>query len=219
MCRLKMSDNNQKPQLESTTSPEEVSRKLDLIIKRLAALEELILEKPEYEALAAPLRLTRMGIGLYEEPLKIATRLKTAERVVKKPRVARAGIQANLILRVKEVKVGEDFSLDIEMVNAGEAPVLLIKIENLIPEGFKLIKEPEVYRVEDRHLNMKGRRLGPLKTVEVKLVLRPLTKGVFPLNLTILYLDETGTYKSHEPEPVTITVKELGISGWIRGPG
>jgi len=33
----------------------------------------------------------------------------------------------------------------------------------------------------------------------------------------ILYLDETGKYKSHEPEPVTITVKELGIKGWIKG--
>ncbi len=33
----------------------------------------------------------------------------------------------------------------------------------------------------------------------------------------ILYLDEGGRYKSHEPEPIAITVKELGISGWIRG--
>lgn len=214
-----MSDNNQKLQPESTTIAEDISRKLDWIIKRLAALEDLILEKPEYEGLAAPLRLTRMGLSLYEEPLKIAAQLKTAERAVKKPEGAPADIQANLILRAKEVKVGEDFSLDIEMVNNGEAPALLIKIENLIPERFRLIKEPEVYRVEDHVLNMKEKRLGPLKTLEVKLVLRPLTKGVFPLKPRILYLDETGKYKSHEPESVTITVKELGISGWIRGPG
>jgi len=32
-----------------------------------------------------------------------------------------------------------------------------------------------------------------------------------------LYLDENGKYKSHEPEPVPITVKELGIKGWIKG--
>lgn len=212
-----MSDNNQKPQSESTTIAEDISRKLDWIIKRLAALEDLILEKPEHEGLAAPLRLTRMSLGLYEEPLKIAAQLKTAERAVEKPEVARADVQANLILRTKDVDVGEDFSLEMEMVNAGEAPTILIKIENLIPERFRLTKEPEAYRVEGRHLNMKGKRLGPLKTLEVKLVLRPLTKGVFPLKPRILYLDETGKYKSHEPEPATITVKELGIKGWIKG--
>jgi hypothetical protein len=214
-----VSDNHQKPQSEPTAIAEEMSRKLDWIIKRLAALEDLILEKPEYEGLAAPLRLTRMGLGLYEEPLKMAVQLKTAERIVEKSEVAPADIQTNLILKAKEVDVGEDFSLELEMTNAGEAPALLIKIENLIPERFRLIKEPEVYRVEGRHLNMKGKRLSPLKTLEVKLILRPLTKGAFPLNPRILYLDETGRHKSHEPEPVTITVKELGISGWIRGKG
>jgi hypothetical protein len=33
----------------------------------------------------------------------------------------------------------------------------------------------------------------------------------------VLYLDESGKYKTHGPEPVTITVKELGIKGWLKG--
>jgi len=38
------------------------------------------------------------------------------------------------------------------------------------------------------------------------------------LKLRVLYLDETGKYRSYEPERATIKVKELGISGWLKGP-
>ena len=56
-----------------------------------------------------------------------------------------------------------------------------------------------------------------LKTEELKFVLKPKVQGPFTLKPTILYLDENGKYKSHEPEPVSITVKELGIKGWLKG--
>ena len=130
-------------------------------------------------------------------------------------RFERADVQANLILRVKEIRVGENLTLEIELINAGKGPAFLTKVEEIIPEGFKLIEKPEVYRVEGRYLNMKGKRLAPLETEEVKLVLRPLNKGIFHLNPRVLYLDETGKNKSHEPEPATINVSEVILPGRI----
>ncbi len=79
-------------------------------------------------------------------------------------------------------------------------------------------RAPEICRVEDSYIDMKGRTLSPLKTQELKLVLKPLNKGTFNLRPRILFLDESGRYRSHQPEPATIEVRELGISGWLRGP-
>jgi len=141
----------------------------------------------------------------------------THEEAVGLEKFEHADIQASIITRQKELRVGENLNLEVELVNAGKGPALLIKVTELIPEGFELAEKPEIYRVEDSYLNMKGKRLDPLKTEEVRLVLKPKVQGVFPLKPRILYLDENGKYKTHEPEPITITVKELGIKGWIKG--
>jgi len=146
-----------------------------------------------------------------------STPTPTQENAVGLERFEHADIQANIITRQKALKIGESLDLEIELVNAGKGPALLTKITEVIPEGFELIQKPENYRVEDSYLNMKGKRLDPLKTEEVRLVLKPKVQGTFPLKPRILYLDENGKYKSHEPEPITITVKELGIKGWIKG--
>jgi tetratricopeptide (TPR) repeat protein len=139
------------------------------------------------------------------------------ENAIGLERFENADIQANIIIRQRELKVGENLDLEIELVNAGKGPALLTKITEIIPEGFDLAEKPESYRVEDSYLNMKGKRLDPLKTEEVKLVLKPMARGIFPIKPRILYLDENGKYKSHEPEPINITVKELGIKGWLKG--
>jgi len=134
-------------------------------------------------------------------------------------RFEHADIQANLIAYVKEAIVGGDIELELELANAGKGSALLMRVEGIVPKGFEMTQKPETYRLEDGHLNLKGKKLGPLKTEEMRLVLKAKTKGTFSLKPRILYQDETGEYKSHEPEPATITVKELGIWRWIRGPG
>ncbi len=139
------------------------------------------------------------------------------EQAVGLTRFEHADIQANLIVRAKKVRIGDDIDFRMELINAGKAPAVLVKIDEIIPKGFEIEEVPEVYTVEDSHLNLKGRRLDPLKTIDVKIIVKPCAKGTHTIKPRILYLDETGKYKSHEPEPVTVTVKELGISGWIKG--
>jgi hypothetical protein len=146
-----------------------------------------------------------------------ATLASTQENAVGSEGFEHANIQANVLLRRKELRIGENLDLELELVNAGKGPALLTKISEVIPQGFELVEKPENYRVEEGSLNMKGKRLDPLKTEDILLVLKPKIQGTFQLKPKILYLDESGKYRTHEPEPTTITVKELGIKGWLKG--
>ncbi len=128
------------------------------------------------------------------------------EKAVGLERFAHADIQANLTSQRKELRVNESLEVEIELVNAGGGPAQLIKVEDLIPRGFELLSAPEAYRVEGNYLDMRGRRLDPLKTEEVKLLLKPTIGGQFVIGARILYLDESGKYKSHEPEPIEVAV-------------
>jgi hypothetical protein len=82
---------------DSPNNIEEISKKLDQILNRLSLLEELITEKPEFEGLTAALRLTRVGVGMYGEPLKIAARLKDAQAFLQQKAIAQDDISRCVI--------------------------------------------------------------------------------------------------------------------------
>jgi hypothetical protein len=64
---------------------------------------------------------------------------------------------------------------------------------------------------------LKEKRLEPSKKEELKLVLTPKVQGTFQIKPKILYFDENGRERICEPKAVSITVKELGIKGWLKG--
>jgi len=177
-----------------------------------------LLEKTRREReLAMSLNEVLHAPSIVSATSSFTTPTPSREEAVGSERFEHADIQANLIVKRKELKIGEPLNLEIELVNAGKGPALLIKVNEAIPEGFELIEKQDIYRIEDSYINMKGKRLDPLKTEDVRLVLKPKVQGTFALKPTILYIDENGKYKSHELEPVTIIVKELGIKGWLKG--
>jgi len=188
----------------------EHQEKTDQVLKLLEKVqEERELAVSLTEVLHAP--------SIISSTKSFTTPAPTNEEAVGLERFEHADVQATVVVHPKELKVDENLDLEIELVNAGKGPAVLSKITEVVPKGFKLTEKPEIYRVEDSYLNMKGKRLNPLKTEEVRLVLKPKVKGIFALRPRISYLDENGNCKTLEPEPINITVRELGIVGWIKG--
>ncbi len=130
-----------------------------------------------------------------------------------------AFVQANLVANKREVVVGENFRLEIHLANLGKDPAYLIRVEKITAEGVRLIEKPEKCIVDDGCLNFKGRKLAALETEEIKLTFKPRKKGKFVFKPKIQYMNEAGEYKSCELEQVTVNVKQLGIRGWLKGPG
>ena len=104
------------------------------------------------------------------------------------------------------------------MVNVGKTAATLMKAEGLGPEGLELNLRDGRLEKDGRFVDLKGKRLDPLKSHELVFSLKASRKGSYQLKPRVMFLDEKGRYKSYEFEPVTLNVIELGISGWLKGP-
>jgi hypothetical protein len=180
------------------------------------ALRHLKRAREEKELLLTPIEALAENPATTEVTVAPVSLIR--DQAVGLERFEGATVVGNMGLREKEVGVGSEITLELEMANVGKTAATLIKLENLAPEGFEVDRQRIPHRVEDNYIDMKGKRLEYLKTHEVNVPMRALRKGAFEIRPRVLFVDEKGNYRSYDFEPAALTVRELGISGWLKGP-
>ncbi len=120
---------------------------------------------------------------------------------------------ANLQTRVKAddpfLTPGQEARLVIEITNAGKSPARLIKLEGVVPEGFRLSGSSEKLDLRGTGIDLKGRWLEPLKTEQISMVLIPKAEGLFTLEPSVLYTDYAESLRSHLVEPIDLVVSPM----------
>ncbi len=139
----------------------------------------------------------------------------THEKAVGLDKFEHAAIEANLSLSSAKATAGENINLEMQITNVGKEAALLTKVEGILPQGFELVARPGYCNLENACLEMKGKKLDPLRTEEVRLILRSFSQGTFAIKPRIIYVNETGSEISCEPEPVVINVSEVTLPGRV----
>jgi KaiC/GvpD/RAD55 family RecA-like ATPase len=121
-------------------------------------------------------------------------------------RFCSANIYANLMVS-RNIEIGEEFSIRLDLANISRNSSLLVRVENLIPQEFKVTAMPLYCISRDSSIEMKERSISPFQIESVKFRLEATKTGTFNLNPQVIYIDDMGETRTCTLNPITMTVK------------
>jgi KaiC/GvpD/RAD55 family RecA-like ATPase len=183
--------------------------------EKTSQVQKLLEKVKEERKLALSLSEVFHAPTLTSTTSSFATITPSEEIPVGLERFAHADIEAKLVQPISEIKVGEDVSFEIHIINVGKEPVFLTRIENVLPAGFQLVGKSDTYSVDGQNLVLRGKRLNPLKTDELKIVFRAFRMGEFKVNPRIICVDEVGRELLCEPDAKVFNIAEAVLSGRV----
>jgi len=129
----------------------------------------------------------------------------TKEEAIGLERFEHANIQGYLSAP-EEVRLEEEIEVRIDLANITKELGLLVRIDELIPETWKVTKTPTPYIVEGKSLNAKGKQLAPQEVESIKFSAQATQTGIFQLCPEVIYVDELGKFKRFKCEAAHITI-------------
>jgi tetratricopeptide (TPR) repeat protein len=176
--------------------------------ERSKQMQKLITQVREERELAISLGALLKAPTVSSSTASFPTLVPNEENAVGLQTFEQANIQAIMTVRQNEVRLVEDFSLKVQVANVGKKPVLLARVENILSKNLEIVAKPEYCERENSSLSTRGRRLDPLQTEEIGLILRPFEKGTLVINPRIVCMDEKGQQIFREVEPLEIRIIE-----------
>ena len=137
------------------------------------------------------------------------------ESAVGLERFEHATIEANLSIAEGETRVGDEIHLHLHITNVGKETVLLDKVEDILPPYFEVVAKPDYTDIAGRHVELKGKKLGPLKTEEVRLTLKSFDDGAFEIEPKIIFVDTHGHQTVSELKQTLIEVSKVVLEGRV----
>jgi hypothetical protein len=163
-------------------------------------------EVREERELAVSLNEILKAPAIVSTSVAFPTPTPTYEKPVGLDRFEHGDIQTNLTTP-DQATVGEELPLRLDLVNVAKNFALMVRLNNLIPPTLKVTSPPAQYVVEDGSIDMKGRRLDPLKVETIKMGLEASKAGDFTFTPQLLYVDDIGQFRTHQIEPATLIVR------------
>ena len=148
---------------------------------------------------------TLKKLGRTEEANKISGRWEEIIEENKK-RFEHCSIKA-YILGSREISVGEELEIRLDLVNVGSKSATLKRIEGIVCTELEISKVPPSFSQKNGALETSGQKLTPIRVTPIKLSLCPVKSGVFHLNPKVIYIDDVGETKAIELNPISITVR------------
>ncbi len=178
-------------------------------------VQQLLLKVRKDRELALSLSEVLHAPALASSTESFVTLTPTEEKAAGLERFEQADVQAKLITRVREAKVGDKVRFELQVVNVGREAILLNRVEKVVPEGFEPVVTPDHSQFENSSLIVKGKRLEPLKLEELAFTLRPLQKGSFQMIPKVICIDQKGDQVDHLTQPISIEVSEATLPGRV----
>ena len=184
--------------------------------KKREALKQMRRAREQKDLLFTPVEVLAESPSFSQVP--VTTFSTIDHQAVGLQRFETATVVGNATVESHEVAAGSRFDLELEMVNCGKTVARLLKLENLVVEGLNVDTTKGIPGFENGLIDLKGRRLDRSKNLKLTVPLKGVRKGSYQLSPRLSYVDDVGQSHSYDFDPQIITVRELGISGWLKGP-